>query len=191
VLVRILGNVFTEHCSETAVCLSAYCIATAVLFVLFRGLCIVTGLYATMRLYNKIVHATSRRRYPCYRPWRPLGLREVEAPTLLRQTAKRWRQGCQPYVPATLYPQVSFLRFLLLISVRGWVDPRAIVRSEGLRKFEKIHLIGRWSRDLPVCGIVPQPLRYRVHGLTPLFVNHWSTSLAVKWGWLNMPKCLC
>jgi hypothetical protein len=24
-------------------------------------------------------------------------LREVEAPTLLRQTANRWRQGCQPY----------------------------------------------------------------------------------------------
>jgi hypothetical protein len=31
-----------------------------------------------------------------------LGLGEVKAPTLLR-----WRQGCQPYAPATLYPQVS------------------------------------------------------------------------------------
>jgi hypothetical protein len=39
-------------------------------------------------------------RYPCYRPWRPLGLREVEAPTLLRQTSNRWRQGCQPYAPS-------------------------------------------------------------------------------------------
>jgi hypothetical protein len=50
-----------------------------------------------------------------------LGLREVEAPTLLRQTANRWRQGCQPYAPAALYPQSSFLflRFLVLISVRG------------------------------------------------------------------------
>jgi hypothetical protein len=28
-------------------------------------------------------------------------------------------QGCQPYAPATLYPPVSFLRFLVLISVRG------------------------------------------------------------------------
>jgi hypothetical protein len=27
----------------------------------------------------------------------PIDLREVKAPTLLRQTANRWRQGCQPY----------------------------------------------------------------------------------------------
>jgi hypothetical protein len=50
--------------------------------------------------------------YPCYRPWRPIGLREVKAPTLLtRQTVNRWRQGCQPYAPAALYPQVSFFFF--------------------------------------------------------------------------------
>jgi hypothetical protein len=35
-------------------------------------------------------------------------LREVKGPTLLRQTANRWRQGCQPYAPAALYPQVYF-----------------------------------------------------------------------------------
>jgi hypothetical protein len=50
---------------------------------------------------------TLQYRYPCYRPWRPIGLREVKAPTLLRQTANTWRQGCQPYALAALYPQVS------------------------------------------------------------------------------------
>jgi hypothetical protein len=44
---------------------------------------------------------------PVTGPWRPIGLREVKAPTLLRQTANRWWQGCQPYGPAALYPQVS------------------------------------------------------------------------------------
>jgi hypothetical protein len=44
------------------------------------------------------------KRYSCYRPWKPLGLREVEALTLIRQTANRWRQGYQPYEPAALHP---------------------------------------------------------------------------------------
>jgi hypothetical protein len=49
-----------------------------------------------------------------YKPWRPLGFREVEAPTFFRHWAHRWRQGCQPYVPAAFYPQeVSWYSFLL------------------------------------------------------------------------------
>jgi hypothetical protein len=43
--------------------------------------------------------------------------RDVEAPTFSRQSAHRWRWGCQPYAPAggPLSPE----RFLVLISVRG------------------------------------------------------------------------
>jgi hypothetical protein len=82
-------------------------------------------------------------------------LQEVEAPTFLRQTANRWQQACQPYAPAALYLPG---RFLVLISVRGRVDLRAIVWLKGLGKFEN----GMQSRDLPACSIVPQPRHYRV-----------------------------
>jgi hypothetical protein len=49
-----------------------------------------------------------------YRPWRPLGLRDVEAPTFFRHSAHRWRQGCQDYAPAAFYHQEnSWYSFLL------------------------------------------------------------------------------
>jgi hypothetical protein len=67
-------------------------------------------------------------------------LREVKAPTLLRQAANRWRQGCQPYAPAALYPQVSLLFFFkdswysFLLEAESNPGP---VRPERLGQFKK------------------------------------------------------
>jgi hypothetical protein len=53
--------------------------------------------------------------------------------------------------------RISLERFLLHISVRDWVDPKAIVRLEELGESKPVNgLIGIWNSDLSACSIAPQ-----------------------------------
>jgi hypothetical protein len=68
--------------------------------------------------------------YSCNTPWRPIGLWGVEVPTFSLES--RLTDGGKVVSLTRRPPFTPTGRFLVLISVRGWVDPRAIVQLEGL-----------------------------------------------------------
>jgi hypothetical protein len=87
--------------------------------------------------FQRFEEISTRKMWCCFfnRPWRPIVLRDVEDPTISRQSSRRFWWGCQPYEPANrrLPPE----RLLVLISVRIWVYPKAIPRMDELSQLEK------------------------------------------------------
>jgi hypothetical protein len=94
--------------------------------------------------------------YSCNRRWWPTGLWDAEAPTFcldnrLTDGGELLSLTCRP---VAIFPPA---KFLVVISVRGWVDPRAIELAGTMMSVEKSHnIIGNRTRDLPAYSIVPQ-----------------------------------
>jgi hypothetical protein len=100
--------------------------------------------------------------YPCNRPWRPIGLWGVKNSTLCRQSAQMAVRLSVLRTSSDLLPRnINFL-LLVLISVIGWVNPRALGGMKDYVNWTCIHLTGSRTRDLPARSIELYLLRYSV-----------------------------
>jgi hypothetical protein len=93
-----------------------------------------------------------------YRPWQALRVPEVWCCQILRQSA---HDGGK-FVSPTHRPPLQQEIFLVFISVRDWVDPRAIVRPEELRQ---------WKNPVTPSGIEPATFRFVAR-----YLNHYATA---------------
>jgi hypothetical protein len=88
--------------------------------------------------------------YPCNMPWRPCRVVGRRGSYISQTMDWQMEVMFSALRAGTPPPPPSQGRFLVLISVGSWVDPRAIVRLEGLGKLKKKFngLIGIRTRDV-------------------------------------------
>jgi hypothetical protein len=98
------------------------------------------------------------------RPWRPMGLWDISAPTFSLDS--QLTDGGKVVSLTRQLPLTPPGRFLLLISVRGWVNPRAIVWLEGLGKLKESTSLGLEPATFRLVAYCLNQLRYHVPVVT-------------------------
>jgi hypothetical protein len=100
----------------------------------------------------------------------PVRLWDVEVPTFSSQSAHRWRWGCTPYAPTILTSRKFH-----------WVEPRVLVRLEGLGKWNECCDIQNRNLDLPASSKALQPTTLS-RSLPPLtnLVTNYNSNLATS-----------
>ena len=129
-----------------------------------------------------IVISGSDEIYPSTGLDRPIGFQEVEAYKTSRKSAL---EGAKVVSPTHRPPLSLQVRFLVLISVRVWVDSRVLLRPEGLMKNSNNPIRSR-TRDLPACSAVPQATFFYSFVLCLYFKSTWLFVLIV----LHFDFCL-
>jgi hypothetical protein len=121
----------------------------------------------------EVVHSVKLKSCPTTGLDRHLGFRKVQDPRLSRQPAHEGDKVVSPTHRPHL-PPLPQRRFPVLTSIRGWLDPRAIVRLEGLSQWKiSVTPSGIESATfLLVAQCLNQP-RYRV--AHRIFWETWNT----------------
>jgi hypothetical protein len=101
-----------------------------------------------------------RQSYPCTRPWRPIGLWVVDAPTFSEHSANTFsehsvntcRGGCQPHIPAALSPQEDSWYSFVLYNSQSLVGTVTVDKTERALWYTKSHY-----------QQITEPIPYRVN----------------------------